>query len=114
MENILSEEAGKVIECIGKYKEFGFDSGVSIRACFDEKPYLGKDKIVDYLRNGGNVFCCAPSVMRDCITGKPISEEQVTRYDEKYKWPSYLAHYVDRYNLRLPIAFEKHILSLAD
>ena len=99
---------------IGKYQEFCFADGDSIKNHFNREPYSAKEKIINYLRNGGTVFCCAPSIIKDCITGGRILEEQVTRFDGSYKWPSYLAYYVDRYNLKLPNDFEKHILSLVD
>lgn len=93
------------------YDEFGKDMGFkSIKDSFNEKPYNGKSKIVDYLKNGtknavrmGKVF--------DIVTGQEIMHESVFMNDGKFSWNSVLIYYVENYNLRLPKEFEKHVLS---
>lgn len=94
---------------IGQYKEFG-DGKESITNSFSQSPYPGQSKIAEYVRNGGVLLDCAPSILRDIITNEKISEPQETRSDEFFVWFSELAYYIEKYNLRLPAEFENHIL----
>jgi hypothetical protein len=73
-----------------------------------------KKEIVDYLYNGGVSVAAAPSIPKDILTGETIHlpgiSEQIMS-DGDYSWNNQLAYYVDKYNTRLPVSFENHILA---
>lgn len=95
---------------IGRFKEFCPNSDYpSIKNYFQSELYEGQDKIIQYLRNGKKTIVTA-QVPHDVLTGKQIPMEKVGMNDGLYTWWSTLAYYVEKYNLRLPEEFEKHIL----
>lgn len=95
---------------IGNYKEFDADNKHSIREFFSKEPYPNQEKIANYLKNGGQSICSSTSIPKDVFTGESLKMEEIGREDEQYQWFSILSYYVEKYNLRLPIEFEKHIL----
>lgn len=68
---------------IGLYKEFGGENE-RMADSFCKEPYRGQGKVAKYLRNGGVLLNCAPSILRDVFTGEKISEPQSTRSDDFY------------------------------
>jgi hypothetical protein len=95
---------------MGKYDEFGPNMGLpSIREFIQDKPYEGQEKIVEYLRNG-RVHMVTATRFIDVFTGERVNSELVYMDDGVYTWSSKLPYYVEKYNLRLPLEFEKHIL----
>ena len=95
---------------IGEYKELNPHSDFpSMRDSFEAKAYEGKKRIVQYLKTGtpDMVSFCLP---KDVFTGEPIHMTPTGMNDGVYTWFNTLAYYVEKYNLRLPIDFEKHIL----
>ena len=96
---------------LGKYDEFAPNMGFpSIKDYLHEESYDSKKAVLGYLRSG-TVHMVTASKMVDIFTGETINEEVVFMDDGKYSWSSKLAYYVDRYNLKLPQDFEKHILN---
>ena len=93
--------------------EYGSDNGISIKDCFQIAPYMGKDKIVSYLRHNGKPTMVSVEVSRDLITGERIPGEfSLTLFDDgEFSWWSDLAYHVEKYNLRLPKEFEEHVLN---
>ena len=90
-----------------QFEEFGPGMGFpSMKNHFDSGPYKGKDKVVAYLKSGRKTYS-ATSFSRDAFTGEKIPGERCGMTDEEYSWVSSLAYYVERYNLRLPPAFEE-------
>ena len=95
---------------IGKYNEIAPNKGYeSMRNHFENGPYPNKEKIIQYLLNG-KVDMVSISVPVDCFTKEKIPGDKLGMNDGKYTWWSTLAYYVEKYNLRLPRAFEEHIL----
>lgn len=94
------------------YTEYGSDNGVSMKDFFNEKPYPGQDKIVDYLRHNGKPTCVQVRISSDRLTGERIPGEfSVTAMDDgEFSWWSDLAYHVEKYNMRLPKEFEDHVL----
>lgn len=102
---------------IGLYKELieSFDPEFaqgypSMADSFANAPYQNKDAIIRYLVNGGrnNVMTGAKAI--DVFTGQPTKYFDNGREDGVYEWDVGLAHYVEKYNLRLPDDFIEHIL----
>ena len=95
---------------LGKYNEFAPDMGFpSMKEHFQDEPYKGKTAILEYLLNG-NVHMVTASRITDVFTGEKVGTELVYMDDGKFSWSSKLPYYVDKYNLRLPEEFEKHVL----
>ena len=94
------------------YREFAGDDPQypSIRDSFSPDAYAGQEKIAAYLRRG-RVTLCAPSVAVDVLTGERIEGRMCLMTDGEYSWNNALAYYVEKYNLRLPVEFEKKVLS---
>lgn len=96
---------------IGKYKEFNPNSEYpSVTSFFSDHSYEGKGKIVTYLKRSGNRGLLCTAIPHDVVTGKVIPLSNYIMENEKYSWPLVLAHYVDKYNMRLPKEFEEDIL----
>jgi len=95
---------------IGDYEELvpgeGYDS---MKAHFEKGAYPGKEKIVKYL-TCGKVDMASFQLPKDVFTGERIPMTMLGTNDGVYMWWNTLAYYVDKYNLRLPEEFEKHIL----
>lgn len=95
---------------LGKYEEFAPNMGFpSIKEYLQDEPYESKAAVLEYLNNG-NVHMVTASKITDVFTGKKVNAELVYMDDGKYSWSSKLPYYVDKYNLRLPEEFEKHVL----
>lgn len=99
---------------VGFYREFSRNSSQSMKQFFTDEAYTDKAKIIDYLKNGGKILCVSTGIPKDAFTNETIRMDEVIRKDKKYAWPNILAHYVERYNLRLPKEFENHILGKSD
>ena len=94
-----------------RYNEFAEGMGFpSIKDSFEKNKYYGQDKIVDYLKNG-KVVMVSTGYVTDVVTGDLIMQTKTFMNDGIYSWTSTLAYYVERYNLRLPNAFEEYVLS---
>lgn len=97
-----------------RYDEFGANMGLpSIKHSFQSESYEGQDEIIEYLNNG-NVTMVSTGYDSDIVTGERIKREKRFMNDGKYSWTSTLIYYVEKYNLRLPKEFEKHVLKLND
>lgn len=95
---------------LGKYDEFSPGMGFpSIKPFLHEKPYSLKSTVLDYLKKG-NIHMVTASKPVDIFTGETICYELVYMDDGVYSWSSKLIYYVEKYNLKLPEDFEKHVL----
>lgn len=94
------------------YEEFGSNMGFkSMRESFEAAPYEGQEKIASYLDNGVQTYVKI-SRGKDVFTGEWIPGAYIGMTDGEYSWNSGLPYYVRKYNLRLPEAFEKKVLSM--
>lgn len=97
---------------LGKYDEFGPGMGFpSMKADFAPSAYEGQKQIADYLRKG-HVHMVTASQAYDVFTGEKIGIERYFMDDGVFSWSSSLPYYVERYNLRLPAEFERHVLHM--
>ncbi|MGM9969795.1 MAG: hypothetical protein ACI35S_05300 [Anaeroplasma sp.] len=83
------------------------DSNISEH--FNKSKYPNQDKILLYLKKGRQ-FLYTPHKIFDPITGALIARECYSRTDETYSWTDILIYIIDKYNYRLPIDIENHIL----
>lgn len=90
------------------WKEFGMSTAPSIQTAFENKPYIGIEKIISYLENG-RVCLAAPGFGMDMITGERVKRNLEIRSDGEYGWSSMLPYYVRKYNMRLPAEFEAKV-----
>ena len=74
-----------------------------------KEAYPNKSKIVHFLLNG-EVDIARVSRATDIFSGEIIPSEVLVMHDGDFYWSNTLAYYVEKYNLRLPVDFEKHIL----
>ncbi len=72
--------------------------------------YDGQEKIIAFLLNGDELFA-KQGHDRDVFTGKRLDMDTVIMEKGQFQWPSILAYYVEKYNLRLSPDFESYILS---
>lgn len=101
------------MEVIGKIKEvYGVDYPALLELVSD-KPMEHKETILRYLRKVriDDQVSAAAGVFHDVLTGAVIPGEALFLTDGKYGWRSDVAYYVDKYNMRLPAEFIKHVLN---
>lgn len=80
-----------------------------MKESFQKTDYPGKDKVISYLRSG-TVDMVSAAAPVDVFTGEKIAPEKLGMNDGTFMWWDMLSYYVERYNLRLPEEFERHIL----
>ncbi len=98
---------------VGEYRELceNHPEFPSIKDSFQGTSYKGQGRIIHYLRKGGTENMVSGKLHKDCFTGEIIPFGNIGRNDGEYTWWTSLAHYVEKYNLRLPEEFENKIMS---
>lgn len=81
-----------------------------LKDSLEEEAYSHKEDVLRFLRSGTVDFARA-SRAKDVFSGDTIPTEVLVMHDGDFFWSNTLAWYVEKYNLRLPRNFEKHILS---
>lgn len=77
--------------------------------CMTPERYPHQDSIVRYLRDA-DLLLAVSSYAKDIFTGDATNVRRGLMGDGTFFWSQSLSYYVDRYNVRLPGDFEKHIL----
>ena len=75
-----------------------------------ELPIEDEKRLVEYLANGV-LFIASPGIVHDVLSEQNViigSADIVT--DGVWAWPRDLSYYVERYHVRLPDDFIKHVL----
>lgn len=99
---------------IGSYDELSPGRGYpSMKKSFSDKPYQGKERVIHYLLHGKEDMVSFRTP-KDVFSGEPISMNMIGMNDGEFTWWNTLAHYVEKYNLRLPADFENKILHKGD
>lgn len=96
---------------LNNFKEYGAENAPSIIEACAKESYNGKEKIVRFLKEKGEVGLATAKSPFDRVTGERIVGELVTRETDKFIWWSDLAYHVDKYNLHLPKEFEDYVLN---
>ena len=98
-------------KCLFQFDEYGKGMGFpSIKDSFNDSPYEGKDKIIEYLKTRGICGYVKAGYSSDFFTGELIPTEEKRLSDGEYSWLSSLIYYVEKYNLRLMPDFEQKVL----
>ena len=96
---------------LSKFEELSLGCGYpSLKDSFQKESYIGREKMLKYLRNGKSVLA-SPEIRHDLITGERIPIKLEIMTDGEYTWSSELIYYVDKYNLRLQKEFEEYVLN---
>ena len=70
-----------------------------------------KSKIIEYLKNSDGYAIMIPDT-RKCELCDEQLEVAAYNTDGVWLWPSFLYHYVESHNIRLPEYFENHIIKM--
>ena len=101
----------KRVRLFGLFRELEGESPEepSIRDSVSASPTEFDGRIVEYLRRG-TLFVACPAVATDVLSDaeEPIGSPHLVT-DGVWAWRADLAFYVDRYHLRLPLAFVAHM-----
>lgn len=81
-----------------------------LKDSLEKEEYPHKNDVLRFLQSGTVDFARA-SRAKDVFSGNIIPEEVLVMHDGDFCWSNILAWYVEKYNLRLPKEFEKHILA---
>lgn len=95
---------------VGFFRELrhGMPDGPELRSLLSPSPYEHEDRIAQYLRNGV-LLIASPGVIEDVLSpGQLIGGPHILT-DGVWAWPSDLAHYVEKYHVRLPSEFTDHM-----
>ena len=96
---------------IGKYDEFGPGMGYpSIKHYLLEEPHPAQTVLLQYMKKA-HVHMVTASRFSDAVTGETIHSELCFMNDGQYMWSSRIIYHVEKYNLCLPEAFVRHVLS---
>jgi hypothetical protein len=86
-------------------------SGPSIRDSVAQSPMPDQARAAEYLRNGTS-FASFTAIEPDPIDpSQPATEGVSLLTDGAWVWPSTLAVYVERHNVRVPVEFINHMRS---
>ncbi len=101
-------------KCLFLFDEYGKGMGLpSITEYFEDSPYEGQDKIIEYLKTQGTCGYASGSFPKDFFTGEVICGVEEGLNDGEYSWVTSLIYYVEKYNLRLLPEFEQKVLNNA-
>jgi len=107
---IPAEAAKRRLLPIGFFSELrhGRKDGPRLGDSLEPSAEANEPLVVRYLRSG-HVLMASPGVVRDVLDAdRAIVASLSILTDGTYAWPSDLAHYVERYHVRLPQAFLAH------
>lgn len=98
--------------CVGMYRELTDDANdLTLVDAIAESPQENEEKIVAYLHNS---ICLGWRMGFKADALDPSSKVALFAHpytDGMYYWTSHLAHYVEKYHLRLPADFVAHMAS---
>ena len=98
---------------IGKYQELYGENYSPLKEMIGNVAIDKKASVLGYLKNAP-VIAVAAAKMVDVISGEAISGELSTQSDGMYAWRSDVSYYFEKYNLKLPDDFIKHVLDQQD
>jgi hypothetical protein len=96
---------------VGNFVELGYEHHAnppSIVAARGKRVHGHKPEVLAYLRTARPISV-SPGINQDYFDPTKTVRGETLRTDGVYLWPDYLADYVDRYDVALPEAFEKHM-----
>lgn len=101
-----------MLKFIDDYKEFGFDSTLSVVDNISSTPIPEKEKILDYLKRTpkDGVRC---STLNDFVTKELLTPAVWTHSDGEYNWDDEEIYHFEKYNMKLNQEFIDKVLSIA-
>jgi len=95
---------------VGFFRELrhGMPDGPQLRSVVSKSPHQNEDRIVRYLRSGV-LFIATPGFVEDVLAPGQIIGSAHIFTDGVWVWPGDLAHYVEKYHVRLPAEFVAHM-----
>ena len=97
-------------------KYFGFFKGMKYGKCEDDfesykkiKNHLKKEDVLTYLKNLPIAGVCPMSV-EDIFDGEDIEQAGIYE-DGDFTFPTDFIHYYEKYEIGIPVEYEKHIAS---
>lgn len=99
------------LQRVGFFREMshGDPTDPSLADARADTPGPHQESVVAYLE-AGHVYIATPGMAVDVLDGTPIGPPHYLT-DGSHVWPGDAAHYVRRYNVRLPAAFVEHVIS---
>lgn len=86
----------------------GMPEGPQLRSLASELPQENERQIVSYLKSGV-LFIATPGVVEDVLAPGHLIGSPHILTDGVWAWPGDLAHYVEKYHVRLPAEFVTHM-----
>ena len=100
-----------ILKYVGDFVELGYDhhpNAPSLAAGRGKRKPENKQKVVAYLR-AGVAFIVSPGIAEDWFDRAKRAGIAHIRTDGVYVWSTTLAYYVEKYDVELPVDFEKHM-----
>ena len=101
-----------------KLKKYGFfkelrhgdENGISLKVLINKNASTNEDKFVKYLKKGV-VFIACPGIVKDVLDEKGgiIGSPHILT-DGVWAWPADLIYYIEKYHIKIPNDFEKHMM----
>ena len=95
-------------------KYFGFFKGMKYGKCEEDfeafktiENQLDKAKILEYIK-GLPIAGVAPMSVEDIFTGEPIEQAGIVE-DGDFTFPLDFIHYYEKYDIGIPVDYEKYI-----
>lgn len=88
--------------------EYGDTKLPHLKDLVSTQPDAMKSIILDYLRENYTLGC--PGIVYDLLDPTCVIGDGSIYTDGIYSWPDYLANYIEKYNIPLPLEFRSHIL----
>ena len=95
-------------------KYFGFFKGMKYGKCEDEfdsykniKNHLKKSDVLSYIK-ALPIAGVAPMSVEDIFSGEPLEQAGIVE-DGDFTFPIDFIHYYEKYDIGIPIEYEKHI-----
>lgn len=98
------------LKTAGFFRELphGAVDGPSIREGVASSPQQDEGRIIEYLKNG-SLFVASTGIAKDVLDQSAIVGSPHVLTDGVWAWPADLAYYVEKYHVRLPAEFAKHM-----
>ncbi len=101
-----------------KLKKYGFfkelrhgdENGISLKDLVNKNASMNEEKQVNYLKKG-TVFIACAGIVKDVLNEKDgiIGSPHILT-DGVWAWPADLIYYVEKYHIKIPDDFAKHMM----
>ena len=103
----------RALTMVGNFRELGYLwDAPSLLDARGKRSAAHRAEVVAYLRCGTR-YLVSPGPVRDVFDPTRFAGTASVLTDGVFAWPDALAHYVERYDVELPAAFEEHMRACA-